>query len=79
MNNERTSKRVAKIAAKVLSDDLASIPGFAGIYARVDFGDLRIEFHPCSLSLAELKALAASCLTQTADKCKPRKAGSDAR
>ena len=58
MKNERTSKRVAKIAAKILAfhwDDCAVIfPLGVGKDKKFTFKDIR--------------ALAASCLTQTADK-----------
>jgi len=47
--NEKTSKRIAKIAAKGVKD-------------------------PASLTKAEIKAVCASALTQTADK-KPKKEG----
>ena len=51
MKNEVTSKRVAAIAAKVLS------------------GDITVD----TIKSSELKALAASALTQAADKPKTKK------
>lgn len=57
MNNEKTSKRVAKIAGRILK----ASPGKASGYVFDRKGDILC-------SLAELKSLAASCLTQSPNK-----------
>lgn len=64
MKNEKTSKRVAKIAGKVLS--LRGTKQFlpSGKISDYHFGPL--------VSWSDIRALAASALTQTADK-KPAK------
>lgn len=61
MKNERTSKRVASIAGKVLR--MLQNSAFS---LREECWGTRDD----SLSFGELKALAASCLTQTPDKKK---------
>lgn len=84
MKNERTSKRVAKIAAKVLAikvgiidqaERVISRPAASRIKLMLGFGDCR--WGPFDISLADLKALAGSGLTQapdrvTAVKAKPK-------
>lgn len=57
--NERTSKRIASIAAKIIK----AAPGRATGHVFDRKGDILC-------SLAELKSLAASCLTQAPDKKK---------
>lgn len=72
MNNEKTSKRVARIAGKVLNriKDL-SIGGRDKVYS--DCENLSGFCMHALCTVEELKALAASALTQTADKPRRRK------
>lgn len=60
MKNEATSKRVATVAARILN--LGVRPGGRIYYENVN-GDLFIA----PFSFGEMKAVAASALTQTAD------------
>lgn len=61
--DEKTSPRIAKIAAKVLAERLT--PANAVVCL---IGEGR---QVCGLYWRDIRALAASCLTQTADKAKP--------
>jgi hypothetical protein len=62
MRNEKTSKRVAKIAGKVLA-----LKGVASWYVTVCNED---RHSAVGLTWRDIRALAASCLTQAADKKK---------
>ena len=66
--NERTSKRVATIAGRILAASARIKPqGLVGVpYGRADAEGGRIVRELCTL--AELRALAASALTQTRNK-----------
>lgn len=62
--NERTSKRVASIAAKVMTfEGLRGLHGKATLFTCGSSG----EYNNTGVTVAEVRALAASCLTQTAD------------
>ena len=64
MKNERTSKRVAQIAGRVL-EKLTSAKNAQATWIS-DYNDGVSSIFVCTVG--ELKALAASCLTQAPDK-----------
>jgi len=69
--NEKTSARVAKIAAKVLAVDINQFPDqpHSPINpAHVDVMVLIGQSHSTGLKWSDIRALAASALTQTPDK-----------
>ncbi len=67
MTNEKTSKRVSAIAGRILKRLNAFPCSFVYIYE----SEKGPEHIVCSVR--ELKAIAASCLTQTPDKPRGRK------
>ena len=69
MKNERTSKRVAKIAGKILAQ---KIPGRTGV--EIAFHNKHSVVESIFLSGSDINALAASALTQTPDKSLKNKA-----
>ena len=75
MQQERTSKKVAAIAGKVLTQlDSADYDSIAPIYAMNRNSDLfLLGINKDYLTVRDLKALAASALTQSPDKKKPAK------
>ncbi len=65
VRNEKTSKRVASIAAKVMTfEGLRGLHGKATLFTCGSSG----EYNNTGVTVAEVRALAASCLTQSADK-----------
>ena len=69
MKNEKTSKKVATIAGRVLKGLTAWQKDFDHPEAFNVFGTK----YGVKVTIADLKALAASCLTQSADKPKARR------
>ena len=72
--NEKTSKKVAAIAGFILNELESSMyEDIAPIYAMNRVNDLFTLSSAGKkyINVGDLKALAASCLTQTADKPKP--------
>lgn len=69
--NELTSKRISTIAGRVLEevDNLGPV-AYSSVYYRNANGDL---MSICGVSAQDIKALAASALTQTADKPKRKR------
>lgn len=68
MRNERTSKRVARIAGKILSMHSIYSPWWKNDRLQGHHKDK--EDRIVSVSWKDIKTLAASALTQTADKAK---------
>lgn len=71
MKNERTSARVAKIAAKVLARQ--AYPASATVQICFDTKGYGRGFANPGVTWGDIKALAASCLTQSPDRKRPRK------
>ena len=64
VRNEKTSKRVASIAAKVMTfEGLRGLHGKATLFTCGSSG----EYNNAGVTVAEVRALAASCLTQAPD------------
>lgn len=72
MTNEKTSKRVAAIAGKVLAS-LSHIQDDSPTKCRSCGCAIHIACRALGITVADLKALAASTLTQASDKPKVKK------
>src|SRR5688572_8608068 len=78
MRNEKSSKRVAAIAGKILGNVEIYKAGNKCYVEVIDNEGKSYTYFPIC-TVAELKALAASALTQAADKPKPKKARTHAK